>query len=115
VVYVLCLILLMVGLFGVLTQRNLIKIIISSSIMGYATNLFLILVGYRSGGRVPIMDSTKDLAGFATTAVDPLPQALVLTAIVIELGVLALLVAIALRLYHTYGTYDITEIRKLRG
>jgi len=40
---------------------------------------------------------------------------MVLTSIVIGLGVLTLLVAIALRLYHRYGTYDITEIRRLRG
>jgi len=114
-VYVLCLLLFMVGLFGVLTQRNLVKIIVSSSIMGYAVNLFLILVGYRSGGTPAIMVSSHDAEAFASRAVDPLPQALVLTAIVIELCVLALLVAIALRVYHTHGTYDITEIRKLRG
>jgi multicomponent Na+:H+ antiporter subunit C len=47
--------------------------------------------------------------------VDPLPQALVLTSIVIELGVTALLVALALRLFQKYKTFDITQIRRLRG
>jgi multicomponent Na+:H+ antiporter subunit C len=47
--------------------------------------------------------------------VDPLPQALVLTSIVIGLGVLALMVALCVRLYERYGTFDITEIRRLRG
>ena len=113
-VYILCMLLFMVGLFGALTQRNLIKIIVSVAIMEYAVNLFLILVGYRSGGAAPIMQDSQ-AASFAAGAVDPLPQAMVLTAIVIGLGVLALMTAIALRLYHRYGTYDITEIKKLRG
>jgi len=105
----------MVGLFGILTQKNLIKIIVSVAIIEYAVNVFLILVGFRSGGHAPIVGSLADAGSFAAGSVDPLPQAMVLTAIVIGLGVLALLVAIALRLYHRYGTYDITEIRKLRG
>jgi len=116
VVYVLCLLLLMVGLFGALTQKNLIKIIVSVAVIEYAVNLFLILVGYRTGGQAPIVNGSGRVGqAFAAGAVDPFPQAMVLTAIVIGLGVLALLVTIALRLYHTYGTYDITEIRKLRG
>jgi multicomponent Na+:H+ antiporter subunit C len=47
--------------------------------------------------------------------VDPLPQALVLTSIVIGLAVTALLVAIAIRIYEKYGTFDITKIRRLKG
>jgi len=47
--------------------------------------------------------------------VDPLPQALVLTSIVIGLATTAFLVAIAMRLHERYGTYDITRIRELRG
>ena len=115
-VYTLCLVLLLVGLFGALTQKNLIKIIVSVAIIEYAINTFLVLVGYRTGGEAPIVPSL-DAADttFAASAVDPLPQAMVLTAIVIGLGVLALMVALALRLYHHHGTYDITEIRKLRG
>jgi multisubunit Na+/H+ antiporter MnhC subunit len=113
-IYVLCSLLFMVGLFGVLTQKNLIKIIVSVAVIEYAVNLFLVLVGYRSGGQAPILQEAGR-AEFAAGAVDPLPQAMVLTAIVIGLGVLALLVAIAMRLYHTYGTYDVTEMRKLRG
>ena len=113
-VYVFCLVLMCVGLFGALTQKNLVKIIVSVAVVEYAVNLFLILLGYRAGGQAPIMQRAADPA-FAHGAVDPLPQAMVLTAIVIGLGVLALMVAIALRLYQSYGTYDLTEIRKLRG
>ena len=114
-VYVLCLILFMVGLYGVVTQKNLIKIIIGVMIMEAAVNLMLILVGYRRAGVAPIIDQTVSHSDVVASGVDPLPQAMVLTAIVIGLGVLALLVTIALRLYHRYGTYDITRIRELRG
>ena len=114
-VYTLCLILFLIGLYGVLTQKNLIKIIIGLGIMEYAVNMLLIMVGYRQDGIVPILESSMKLDSFLATAVDPLPQAMVLTAIVINLAVLALSIAVAMRLYQQYGTYDITEIRRLRG
>jgi multicomponent Na+:H+ antiporter subunit C len=114
-VYPFCVLLFLVGLYGAMTQKNLIKIIISVTIMEYAVNLLLILIGYRAGGIAPIIDYDNQGASFAAASVDPFPQAMVLTAIVISLGVLALLIAISLRLYHRYGTYDITEIRRLRG
>jgi multicomponent Na+:H+ antiporter subunit C len=113
--YALCLMLFMVGLYGVLVKRNLIKIIISLVIMESAVNLFLIMLGYRLGGIAPIMDSTIPPETFVAHSVDPIPQALVLTSIVIGVGVTAMTVAIALRLYERYGTYDIQEIRRLRG
>ncbi|MCM8757319.1 MAG: NADH-quinone oxidoreductase subunit K [Candidatus Omnitrophica bacterium] len=46
---------------------------------------------------------------------DPVPQALVLTSIVIGLGILSLMVAIAIRLYERYGTFDVTEMKRLKG
>ena len=92
-------------------RRNLIKIIIGISIMDYALYLFFALIGYRWQGRSPIHDSIQKIENM----VDPLPQALVLTAIVIGLAVLALMIGIAVRLYEKYGTFDITKIRKLKG
>lgn len=120
-VYVLCLVIFAIGLLGALTQKNLIKIIIGLAISSNAANLLFILVGYRFRGRAPIQlpglmtDYAGRVADFDKIAVDPFPQAMVLTSIVIELGVLALLLAIALRIYQCYGTYDISEIRRLRG
>jgi len=113
--YILCLVLFLVGLCGTLIQRNLIKIIIGLCIMEYAINLLLIMVGYRAEGTAPIMAPGTAAEKFSAGAVDPLPQAMVLTAIVISLGVLALAVAISMRLYQKYGTYDISEMRRLRG
>ena len=54
-------------------------------------------------------------ASLAALSVDPLPQTLVLTAIMINLGMLMLMVAICIRLYERYGTFDITEMRRLKG
>jgi len=78
------------------------------------------MLGYRLGGVAPIIDkscleSEEAFAQFLSSAVDPLPQALVLTSIVISLGSLALMISICIRTYEKYGTFDITEIRRLRG
>ena len=109
-VYILTSILFLIGFFGLLTQRNMIKIIISVSIMESAVNLFLVLVGYRSAGVAPIITNLTTAEDLKVVSVDPFPQAMVITSIVIGLSVLALMVAIALRLYHLYGTYDIDRI-----
>ncbi|MFH0935664.1 MAG: sodium:proton antiporter [Candidatus Omnitrophota bacterium] len=109
--YLLCLVLFCVGLYGVLRKRNLVKIIIGLGIIEYAMNLFFILLAYRSHGRAPIEAPGQDIAQM----VDPLPQALVLTSIVIGLAVTALVISIAIRIYEKYGTFDITEIKRLRG
>ena len=114
-IYSLGLLLILVGLYGVIVSRNTLKIVISLVIMEHGVHLLLILVGYRAGGQPPIVDPGTAMAFFAGQAVDPLPQALVLTSIVIGLGVLALLVALCVRLYERYGTFDVTEIRRLRG
>jgi len=110
-VYILPIILFLVGLFGVFVKRNLIKIIISVSIMDYALFLLLALIGYRGEAMPPIELKGVKYVKF----VDPLPQAIVLTAIVIGLATTALLVGIAIRIYQKYGTFDIEKIRKLKG
>jgi len=100
-----------VGLYCVLRKRNIIKIIVGIIICEYAVNLFFILVSYRMGGRAPIFSPDATILNM----VDPLPQAVVLTAIVISLASTAMLVAIAMRIYEKYQTFDITKIRELRG
>ncbi len=114
-IYSLCLLLILVGLYGVIASRHTLKIVIGLVIMEHGVHLLLILIGYREGGEPPIVDPGTTMALFAGQAVDPLPQALVLTSIVIGLGVLALLVALCVRLYERYGTFDVTEIKRLRG
>ncbi|MFC1807480.1 sodium:proton antiporter [Candidatus Omnitrophota bacterium] len=110
--YTLCLILFCIGIYCVLRKRNIIKIIVGIIIAEYAVNLFFVMVAYRMGGRSPIFEKPPVEI---TNMVDPLPQAVVLTSIVIGLASTALLVAIAMRIYEKYKTFDITKIRELRG
>jgi len=111
VTYLLCFVLFSIGLYCVLRKRNIIKIIIGIGILDYAVNLFFVLVGYRTQGRSPI-SANDQLIG---SMVDPLPQAVVLTSIVIGLAATLLLVAMGIRIYERYGTFDITKINKLKG
>jgi len=117
--YVLCVMLLCVGLYAVAVKKNLIKIIIGVLIIHNAINMFLVLLGYRaqeSGQAVaPILTPRVGAEALIARSVDPVPQALVLTSIVIGLAVVALIVVTAVRLYEKYGTFDLTKIRKLRG
>lgn len=118
--FALCFLLFVIGLYCVLVKKNLVKIVLGIVIMEYAVNLFLIMLGYRNGGEAPIIDPSQVgpegiSASFLNASVDPLPQALVLTAIVISLGSLALMISICIRVYEKYGTFDITQIRRLKG
>ncbi len=110
-IYLLCMVLFCCGLYCILRKRNIIKIIVGIIIAEYAVNLFFILAAYRMGGRAPIFSPEAKILNM----VDPLPHALVLTAIVICLATTALLVAIAMKIYEKYGTFDITKIKELRG
>ena len=118
-IYVLTFALLLIGVYAVVAKKNIIKIIVGLLVLDYAVNMLLVLVGWRTvGGRAgaaPILTKGQSAADLARTAVDPLPQAMVLTSIVIGLGLTALMVAIALRLYDRYKTFDMNEIRRLRG
>ena len=100
-----------VGLYCVIVKKDLVKIIIGIGIMDCSVYLLLALIGYRVAGRSPIHSPMEEVLSM----VDPLPQAVALTAIVIGLAVLGLLISLALRIYEKYGTFDITQIRKLRG
>ena len=124
-IYMLTFAVLLVGIYAVVAKKNLIKIIIGVLMLDYAVNLLLVLVGYRNfvpspgaelkPGVAPILSEGQLGAQMAATAVDPLPQAMVLTSIVIGLGLTALMVALAIRLYEKYNTFDMNEIRRLRG
>jgi len=113
--YLACIVLFLIGVYGIIAKRNLIKIIVGVATIEYAVNAFLVLLSYRTGGRVPIVPEGMSAAEFASKSVDPIPQALILTSIVIGLAVLALMVAVAVRIYDRYGTFDIDQINRLRG
>jgi multicomponent Na+:H+ antiporter subunit C len=103
--------LVLIGLYIMGVKKNLIKIIIGLSFFETGINLFIVAVGYIGGGTAPIF-SSPDLR--PEKMVDPLPQALVLTAIVIGVAVLALALALAVKLYEHYGTLNMRKIRNLK-
>jgi len=122
--YALCFLLFMIGLYCAVVKKNMVKIVIGIMVMEYAVNLFLIMLGFRAVenvqapivGKEHIVGAGGQLSNlFINSSVDPLPQALVLTAIVISLGSLALMISICIRTYEKYGTFDITQIRRLKG
>jgi multicomponent Na+:H+ antiporter subunit C len=115
--YVICIILIVIGLYCVLCKRNLIKIILGLIVLSDGINLFFIAIGYKVGGVPPILHEEAfkhGLEAFYAAAVDPLPQAFVLTAIVISMSVVAAALALAIKIYHEYGTLDIYKIRKVK-
>ena len=103
--------LIFIGLCTVLVRKNLIKVIIGLSIIDTGVNLFLISIGYISKGTAPIF-SKPGLN--PSQMVDPVPQALVLTAIVIGVAVLALALSLAIRLYGHYGSLNLRKIKEQR-
>ena len=99
-----------VGFWGILTRRNMIRMILSLTIIGTGLHLVMIAVGYVRHGTAPIINE----AAAAGQTVDPVPQALVLTAIVIGVAVNALLLTLIIRLYRKKGTLAVDDFRELR-
>ena len=82
-IYALACLLILVGLYGAVASRNVIRIVIGLLVSEHGVHLLLVLIGYRRGGGAPILEPAEVATALAGNAVDPLPQALVLTAIVI--------------------------------
>ncbi|GAB1483730.1 NADH-quinone oxidoreductase subunit K [Treponema sp.] len=102
----LILILFLLGFYGLIARRNLIKKVYALAIQSAAIVLLFVLEGSRVGSIAPLLD----LRVKGSTFVDPLPQALMLTAIVVGVCVSALALSLAYRLYLLYGTLDIEEL-----
>ena len=107
-------ILILIGLWGMLTQKNLIKIIIGFSIIDTGIHLVIVSVGYIEGRTAPILDSAVDRARAALEVVDPIPSALVLTAIVIGLAITALMLTYAVSLYTHRQSLSIDDYKELK-
>ncbi len=101
---------LLVGLYGIVTSRHLVHLIISLSVAQSSTYLVLLAIGYRTGGAAPIFIDIP----VGTKAVDPVVKALTLTDIVVGATVTALLLAIAVQAEKRFGTLDPDELDPLR-
>jgi len=107
-------ILILIGLYGALTQRNLLRMIVAFTIADTGVNIVIVSIGYMRGRTAPILDSAVPAAEAAARIIDPVPQALVLTAIVIGVGVTALMLAYAYKLYEKKRTLDIAKLTELK-
>jgi multicomponent Na+:H+ antiporter subunit C len=101
----------LVGLFGIVTSRNLIHICVCVSVCQSATYVLLLAIGYRKHGTAPIF---ADIPG-SRTVVDPIVQSLTLTDIVVSVAVAALLLAFAIKAYEHHGSLDPGDVSEMRG
>jgi energy-converting hydrogenase B subunit E len=99
-----------IGLYAAIFLDNIIKKIIGLSFIEEGANLFLITLGYRPDGIVPILMPGMSPQFFAEHSAYPLPQALVLTSIVIGASTLAVMIAIAMILYKKHGSLSASKI-----
>jgi len=106
--------LILAGLWGMLTQRNIIRMIIGFSLLDTGIHMVMVSIGYITGGTAPIIDAALPAADAAARVVDPLPSALVLTAIVIGLGVTAVMLSFAVRIHQARKTLNIDELTESR-
>jgi multicomponent Na+:H+ antiporter subunit C len=100
-------ILFLLGVWGMVTKDNLIKKVIALNILNGSIVILFVYLGSRTGSTAPIMEE-----GMKGMAVDPLPQALTLTAIVIGICLTALALSLVLRIYHQHGTLSTSRIEE---
>lgn len=98
------------GLYGIVTSRNYIHLIMCLAVVQSSTYILLVTIGLRTGAVAPIYSGIAP----GTPAVDPIVQALMLTDVVVEAVVMALLLALAMQLHQRVGTLDPDKIRFLR-
>jgi multicomponent Na+:H+ antiporter subunit C len=104
----------LIGLWGLLTQKNLIKIVIGFALFDTGIHIVMVSIGYIKNGTAPILDSAVDVNNAANVVVDPIPQALVLTAIVIGLGITALMLSYVLKMYQKKKSLEINNYNDLK-
>lgn len=107
--------LMLIGLWGGFSKSNLLKIILSFSIFDTGLNILIVALGYLPGRTAPIIEKEVLSAGeLVSRAIDPVPQALVLTAIVIGFGVTALMLVYALKLNQHRNSMEINHYTELK-
>jgi multicomponent Na+:H+ antiporter subunit C len=103
--------LLVIGLYGMVTSRNLIHMVVCLSVVQSSTYVVLLSIGYRSGATAPIFIDIP----VGTRAVDPIVQTLTLTDVVIGVTVSALLLALAVQVHKRSGTLDPNGLTSMKG
>lgn len=91
-----------------LLRRSMVKMIIGLILLGNGVNLLIFLLGGITKGKPPLLSSGESFA-------DPIPQALILTAIVISFGLQAFAIILIQRVYEILGTDDLDMIQEMEG
>ena len=111
--YFAAIILIVLGLYTILFKKDLIKIVLGMGLMDYGINLFIVSIGFNDGGTAPLFTISELVNG--AYFVDPVPQALTLTSIVIGACVDAMALSLIIKIYQRYRTRNADEIRRLHG
>jgi multicomponent Na+:H+ antiporter subunit C len=109
--YLLAVFVFLVGLYGIVTSRNLIHLTVCVSVCQSATYVLLLAIGYTNHGTAPVFADIPT----SRKVVDPVVQSLTLTDIVVAVAVSALLLALALRTFEQEGSLDPHEIVEMKG
>ncbi len=105
--------LVVLGIYCMVVKHNMIKTIIGMGLVDYGANLLIVSIGFNAGGTAPIFSIAElDPSSFF---VDPVPQALTLTSIVIGACTTAMSLSLVIRMREQYGTLDTRKIRRLNG
>ena len=107
-------ILVLIGIWGLLTQKNLIKMVIGFTLFDTGIHIIMVSIGYVKNRTAPIIDQSVNINDVGNSVVDPVPQALVLTAIVIGLGITALMLTYVLKMYQKKKSLEINNYNDLK-
>lgn len=99
------------GLYGIVTSRHLVHCVVCLAVLQTSTYMLLLGIGYRRLGTAPVFADIPP----GTITVDPVVQALMLTDVVVEAVVVALLLAIVVKAFERSGTIDPHQLRTLKG
>ena len=111
--YWIYIILMMIGLWGIIVKKNLVKKIISMNVLQTAVILFFISIGAKKDATIPIIEHGHDSAHVAVKAshyINPLPHVLMLTAIVVAVATLGVALALVIKIHKQYHTLEENEI-----
>ena len=100
----------LVGLYGIVTSRNLIHLVACLSLAQSSTYILILSVGFRTGAVAPIFADTP----VGTPTVDPITHALTLTDVIVSATITALLLVLTLQLHRRNGTIDPNELAPFR-
>jgi multicomponent Na+:H+ antiporter subunit C len=102
----------LIGIYGIITSRHLVHLCLCLAIVQASTYVLLTVIGYRTGLPAPVfVDSVTP----GQPAVDPVIQALMLTDVVVEATVVALLLAITVQIHKRTGSVDPNEVNVMQG